>query len=396
MREPLDIIILKDGLRLCHPTDPSQCVFVDREERGVGLKIVECIERFGAAASTVNLFVCEDLLFFKAFDLPLETSDIAEAVDLQMEMLTPFADEPTWYSFSTLRTAEAYKVTLYAAQSGYIDVYIQEMIEAGFQLSGLFPESQRYVNRTNRKNQWGLLLPGRFFKAFVFNGLTLEDRLLCSAEPSFTEAVEVCRSDIVYRQPPRDEEDSPVAPLPGQTPYFEYLDARNLLRQRPALKAYNMLPASYQRPDYLKIAIMVLAVLNILTLAAFGGVKMYKLVKTERRIDREIAAVSPLVKEMKQLRLKEEDRLKAINQMRSLGSGLNLIDFLTRLTKTLPASSYVDQMRYDPKTGAVHVQGYTEDVAEMTASLQELGDAKLKSTSRRKNKTYFHVEIGVK
>ena len=396
MKEPLDIIIHKTGLMICHPTDAAQCEFVPREERGVGLKIVECIDRYGAASSSVNLFVSEDLLFFKAFELPAQTADIAEAVDFQMEMLTPFADEPTWYSFAAQRRGELYHVGLYAAQSGYIDVYIQELIEAGFQLSGLYPESQRYVTRSNRKNQWGLLLPGRFFKAFVFNGLHLEDRLLCSAEPSFTEAVEVCRSDTVYRQPPADEAETPVAPVPDQPPFFDYLDARNLLAQRPVLKAYNMLPASYQRPDYLKIIIMVLAALNIVTLIAFGGVKMYKLVKTERRIDREIAKITPLVKEMKKLRLDEEEQLKAINQMKSLGANFNLIEFLDRLTKGLPDSSYVDQMRYDPKSHAVQIQGYTEDVAEMTASLQNLGDAKLKSTSRRKNKTYFHVEIGLK
>jgi len=395
MESFIKIIIDKQGLMLCHPNNCSRSFFVAKDEKGVGGSIAGFIKEVGASSSTVSLFVSEELLFFKVFKLPLDTSDLAEAVGYQLEMATPFADDPTWYSFAAVREGGQYRITLYAAQSGYIDVYIQEMIEAGFQISGLYPESQRYVNRLNRKNQWGLLLPGRFFKAYIFNGATLEDRLLCSSEPSFPEAVEVCRTDKIYRFVESGEDQPPVSQEPDQKPYFDYLDARILLEHRPLLKSYNMLPASYQRPDYLKLFIGVLLVLNVITFLTLGGVKAYKLKVYNDRVDHEIEKIMPKVHEMKELQAKKESLLKSIGQMDQINKNFDLIGFLSKLTAVMPSSSYVDQLRLDQKRNAVEIQGYTDDVSALTDKLQEIGDTRLKSTSRRKNMTYFNMEINV-
>lgn len=396
MKEPLEIIIHKQGIKLCHPNSCKNSVFIPRDERGVGASIIEFIGETNASSTTVTLFVAEDLLFFKAFQLPLDTADLAEAVGYQLEMATPFADEATWYSFASERETGQYRITLYAAQSGYIDAYIQEMIEAGFQLSGLYPEHQRFVNRLNRKRQWGLLLPGRFYKAYVFNGTTLEDRLLCSAAPSFPEAVEVCRTDKVYLLVDSEAElPDEVTPEPVSEPYFDYLDARLLTEQRPLLKSYNMLPASYQRPDYLKIIIGALLVLNVITFLTLGGVKVYKLKVYNDQVDNAIEAIMPKVNEINKLMAKKEKILKAINQMDTIGKNFDLIGFLTKMTAAMPKSSYVDQLRLNNKTNTIEIRGYTEDVSALTEKLKGIGDARLKSTSRRKNKTYFNVEMSV-
>ncbi len=395
MKEPVEIIIQKHGLTLCHPNNCSHSVFIAKDEKGVGGSIAEFIAEASASTSTVTLFVSEELLFFKVFNLPLDTSNLTEAVGYQLEMATPFADEPTWYSFASVREGGQYKITLYAAQSGYIDAYIQEMIEAGFQLSGLYPENQRYVNRLNRKSKWGLLLPGRFFKAYIFNGITLEDRLLCSSEPSFAEAVEVCGTDKIYRFSDSCGDLSETPEEPGQEPYFDYLDARLLVEHRPLLKSYNMLPASYQSPDYLKIIVGVLLVLNVVTFLTLGGVKAYKLKVYNDQVDNAIEAIMPKVNEVNKLRLKKEKMLKAINQMDTIGQNFDLIGFLTKMTQVMPASSYVDQLRLDKKTNTIEIRGYTEDVGALTDKLQDIGDARLKSTSRRKNKTYFNVEMSI-
>jgi hypothetical protein len=392
MKEPLEIVIHKNGLALCHPTDCAATEFVAREEKGVALRIVDFISRFKAHPSNLHLFVAEDLLFFKGFNLPLDTTDIAEAVGYQLEMVTPFADESTWHSFAVQKDEAAYHITLYAAQSGYIDAYIQEIMEGGFQLSGLYPESQRYVNKLNRKSKWGLILPGRYVKAFVFNGSIMVDRLYCSSEPSFGEAVEVCKSEMVFRLDPAKIEQQLVEVLPPK-PYFDYLDACLLLAQRPHLKTYNMLPASYQRPDYLKIMIGVLLVVNVLTFLLWGGVKLYTLKTHNAQVNREIEAIMPLVTEMKDLRQKEESSLKAISQIEGIGKNFDLIQFLQKLTTVMPADSYVDQLRLDEKTNILSLQGYTDEVSILTTKLQEIGAAQLKSTSKRQNKTYFNVEI---
>lgn len=394
MKEPLEIVIHKNGLTLCHPTDCGASEFVAREEKGVGRRIADFIGRVSAHASTLHLFVSEDLLFFKVFELPLDTVDIEEAVGYQLEMVTPFGEEATWHSFAVQKGDDAYHITLYAAQSGYIDAYIQEILEGGLQLSGLYPESQRYVNKLNRKSKWGLVLPGRYIKAFIFNGSIMVDRLYCSADPSFAEAVEVCQTDMIFKLDPSRLQPQEVDALPAK-PYFDYLDACLLLTQRPHLKTYNMLPASYQRPDYLKIMIGVLVVVNILSFLFWGGVKVYKLKSYNTQVNREIEAVMPLVTEMKELRQKEEDLLKAMAQIEGIGKNFDLIGFMSQLTAAMPTSSYVDQLKFDEKSNVVSIQGYTDEVSGLASKLQEIGAAQLKSTSSRQNKTYFNVEISL-
>lgn len=394
MREPLEIVIHKNGLALCHPSDCGATVFVAREEKGIAGRIAEFIVQVKAHASTLHLFVSEDLLFFKGFDLPLDTGDIAEAVGYQLEMVTPFADETTWHSFAVQKGEDAYNVTLYAAQSGYIDAYIQEILEGGFQLSGLYPESQRYVNKLNRRSKWGLVLPGRYVKAFIFNGSIMVDRLYCSAEPSFVEAVAVCHSDMIFRLDSNHLRPEVVDVLPPK-PYFDFLDACLLLAHRPHLKTYNMLPASYQRPDYMKIMIGLLVVVNILTFLGWGGVKAYKLKTLNHQVNRQIEAIMPLVTEMRELRQREEVTTKAIAQIEGIGKNFDLINFLTRLTQVMPSTSYVDQLRLDQTNNVVSLQGYTTEVSSLTTKLQEIGRAQLKSTSFRQNKTYFNVEISL-
>ncbi len=395
MREPLEIIIRKDGLLLCHPTDYSVTEFVGREEKGISGRIAGFVLRTSASKSTVHLFVTEDLLFFKRLQMPLEISDLNEAMGYQLEMATPFSDEPTWYSYKAVKGDDAYHITLYATQSAYVDGYVQEIMEGGLHLSGVYPESQRFVNKLNRKSDWAILIPGRFGKACIFRGAVMEDRWLCSSEPNFPEAVDVCRADTVFKYEMEAEGTPPAQDILDRKPYFDFIDARMLISQRPLLKDYNMLPASYQRPDYLKIAIAALLVLNLVTFLALGAVKVYKLNKFNSLVNHEIEKIMPLVNEMKELRKKEEKNLKVISQMESAGKNIDLISFLTKLTNEMPTTSYVDQMRMDKQNQTIQLQGYTADVSALTAKLQNIGDTQLKSTSRRKNKTYFHVEISL-
>jgi hypothetical protein len=392
MKEPLEIVIQNNGLTLCHPADCEATLFLAREERDIGSRIAEYIAGANAHPTTLHLFISEDLLFFKAFDLPLDTADVAEAVGYQLEMVTPFADEATWHSFAVRKGEDAYHITLYATKSGYLDLYLQEIIEGGFQLSGLYPESQRYVNKLTRKCQWGLVLPGRYVKAFVFNGATMIDRQYCSDAPSFAEAQALCRTDMIFRLDHPAIRQEVAAAWPAK-PYEGYLDACLLLAQRPHLKAYNMLPASYQRPDYLKLMIGALLLVNVLTMIFWGGEKVYNLRTASSQINREIAAIMPLVAEMKSLRGQEEDTVKALGEIEGIGKSFDLLGFMGRLTKAMPNDSYVDQLRYEQKGHILSIQGYTDDVSDLTAKLQEIGQAQLKSTSSRQNKTYFNVEI---
>ena len=68
---------------------------------------------------------------------------------------------------------------------------------------------------------------------------------------------------------------------------------------------------------------------------------------------------------------------------------------MEKMTTELPDSAYLDQMRMDSRQKSISIQGYTSDISALTAKLQDMGEAKLKSTSRRKNQTYFNVEISL-
>lgn len=344
-----------------------------------GGKLAEFSAKAGGGFSVANLFVSEELVFFKSFELPLKTPNLKDAVRYQLGLLLPFPEETFLYSFSTVREQGKLKVSLYAVQHEVIDKYLQEISEAGYTISGLFPESQRYVNRANPKERWGLLMPGRFTKVLIFSGTHLTERFLCNSEPEFVELSEQCGCDPLYHQ----------EPPPGS----QYSDAGELLEKNPLLKEFNMLPASYRQPDYYKMIISALVILNLVGLMGLTGLKVYRLSSTAARVEAEISKIMPQVKEMNSLQSQEKELIASIERINSIGSNPDLLGLFGKLTKQMPKSSYLDQIRMDKKSGTIHIQGYTDDISNLTSGIQGVGDITLKSTSRRKNQTYFQVEI---
>ena len=140
---------------------------------------------------------------------------------------------------------------------------------------------------------------------------------------------------------------------------------------------------------------MALVALNICALLAMVGGKEYQLRNYSARIDKELATVAPLVREVRDLRAREKKLSGYIDEVRAVGQNSDLIAFMEKLTTELPDSAYLDQLRMDGKQKSVTIQGYTTDIGALTAKLQEMGEAKLKSTSRRRNQTYFNVEINL-
>ncbi len=112
-------------------------------------------------------------------------------------------------------------------------------------------------------------------------------------------------------------------------------------------------------------------------------------------MDEAINRIMPQVKEVKGLRDKNERLKDYIEKIEGISPSPDIITFLAELTTKLPETSYLDQMRMDKKKNAIHIQGYTEDISDLTSKLKEMGETSLKSTSRRRNKTYFNVEISL-
>lgn len=377
---PIEIIIHGNGATIRHPQEEGAAELFVASPETFGKDLVEFCVRTGISATSVIMYVSEELVFYKSFELPLKTPNLKEALEYQLGLLTPFSEDSYLYSYSTVRAKNEYKISLFAVQREQIAIYMQGVADAGFTIEGLFPESQRYVTRSAHKDKWALVLPGRFAKVYTFTGSRLQDRALCGTEPDFDEIVSLTGAAQVYW----------AGPSPGEQ---RYRDAGVLLAGKPVLKEFNLLPATYRRPDYFKTIIPVLAALNILCLVGIVGLKITNLYTLDRQVSEQIEKIMPAVKEVKQLQSREQELKAAIGNFEKLGENPDLISFLKELTDKLPSGSYLDQMQLDKREGAIQLRGYTEDVSALTAKLKALGEIKLKSTSRRRNQTYFNVEI---
>ena len=381
MKDVLKIIIKKDGATICHPLDRELNKFIYHQDGPFVDRLAEFCSENGLSVSSVALFISEDQLFVKFFQLPLQTPDTKEAIEFQLDMLTPFSEETILHSSKIVRQKDCYRVIIFAARWEPAGSYMAEFIDSGYKILGLYPENQRYVIRFNRKQKWALVVPGRFTKTYMFDGTSLEDRFLNDKEPDFSELATICGTETIYH------------PTPPAGSCF--LDRSQLYFKKPVLKEFNMLPASQRQPDYSKRMIMFLVIINLVTLLTVVGITQFRLNVRESRVDQEINRIMPQVKEVKELSSRNERLQDYIEKIEGIGPSPDIITFLSELTAKLPENSYLDQVRMDKKKNAIYIQGYTEDISDLTSKLKEMGEAKLKSTSRRRNKTYFNVEISL-
>lgn len=381
MKTALEIIFQEEGFRVINPLPTGTDEYIGNQDVSFGEQLVRFCAANGISTTNVIVYVSEELLFFKTFELPLKTPSIKDAIKFQLGLLTPFSTDQILYSYSVVRTKGTYKIALYSTQGQSITSHLQEIADAGFQVAGMYPENQRYVNRSRRKIKWILLMPGRLLKALVFNGTTLEDRILCRTEPEFDELATLGGTESIYHyQPPEGS---------------RFADSAQLATHKPLLKEFDLLPALFRRPDYSKTLILTLLVLNVTALLCFLGIKEYRLRSIDQQVSLEITEIMPRVREIKKLRLQEQQLHEDIEKIENLAQNPDLIIFLKRLTEELPETSYLDQIRMEKKDNAVQLQGYTENIGELTSKLQVLGETKLKSTSRRRNETYFQLEVGL-
>ncbi|MBU4033314.1 MAG: hypothetical protein KKG34_00825 [Proteobacteria bacterium] len=328
----------------------------------------------------VTVYVAEELLFCKQFSLPVKGSGVKQAIGYQLDMLLPFPQDSCFFSYETQRSKQETSVTLYAVPEEAVAPHLQELTQSGHSLGGLFPLSQRYLGRSQGKKKWALLLPGAMATLLTFANGVLRRRLLCPTRPTIEEARELTGCDTVY--------------CPEASAESGFVDGDTLLTEAPLGKAFNLLPASYRRPDYFKLSIAGLAMLNVFALVVLLGFKEYRFQSTSSRVEAEIATLQPTMKKINALANKESRSQKEIARLEEVGKNPDLLALLTNLTNTLPPSAYLDQLRVEKKEAAIlYLDGYANDMGEVSSSLQNLGEVSLKSTSRRNNKNYFQMEI---
>jgi len=334
-----------------------------------------------AEAGIVTLYIAEELLFCTNFILPAKTANIKEAIRYQLDMLLPFPEDTCLSCYTAERGENGTRITIYALSREFVEPHLSELVSQGRTIGGMFPLSQRHVTRALRKEKWALLLPGGMDKLFTFEGGRLRQRLLCPHQPNFSEAQALSGCEKIFS--------------PDPSPESIFLDAGSLLATPPLGKDFNLLPKAYRKPDYFKFFLAGLVLLNLFSLLMLLGTMEYRFHRTSARVDEEIAKLQPDMKKIAALKSEEVRIEKDIARFEEIGRNPDLIAMLSHLTTKLPPAAYLDQIRMEKKNEAIHIDGYADDMSDLSERLQGFGEVRLRSTSRRNNKNYFQLEINL-
>lgn len=341
--------------------------------------LAELQERHGLAGADVTLYLGDDLLFFTTLTLPPQTPEISKAISLQLEMLSPFGED-SLVAYTVRRGKEGSRVNLYCCRRSLLTPILEMLLTAGTRLTGLYPESQRYLTRATQKLEWCLWSPGRFGRLTHFRQGAVISRDL--GAPG-TDAALLCQG--------REK-----AVLYTLGPAAEGAEAAQALLDQPRVGLdYNLLPASFRRPDYLKKAMIGLVAVNLLLLLLLGGAKGLALYRQAGALDAQIEATRLAAEQAVELKSAIKKQEKQLDAYRSMGTNVDLISLLAGFSQNLPVAASLDQLRFDGKTRTVTLQGYTDDLPGLTEKIADLGAATLKSTMKRRNQTYFHLEVSI-
>jgi type II secretion system protein L len=333
----------------------------------------------GLAGADVTLYLGDDLLFFTTLTLPPQTPEISKAIALQLEMLSPFGED-SLVAFTARRGKEGSRVNLYCCRRSLLIPILEMLLTAGARLTGLYPESQRYLTRATQKLEWLLWSPGRFGRLTHFRQGSVVSRDLTAPGADAALLCQGRQNAILYTLGPA----------------AEGAEAALALLDQPAAGAdYNLLPASFRRPDYLKKALIGLVAVNLLLLLLLGGAKGLVLSRQAGALDAQIEATRLAAEQAVALKSAITKQKKQLDAYQAMGTNVNLIALLADFSKNLPASASLDQLRFDGKTRTVTLQGYTDDLPGLTEKIADLGAATLKSTMKRRNQTYFHLEVSM-
>ena len=319
----------------------------------------------------VTIFIGDDLLYFTRIHLPKQTPDVEKAVSLQLGTLSPFGED-CFYASDVQYEKESIEVSLYLVDRRVILPVLETMMSLDCRIYGMYPESQRGLTQENRKKTWGLLSStGLFKKLTIFKAGHVVDRVQLAGELNNAYLKKVYHLDFIE-------------------------DVASIIAGPPALASalqFDLLPESFRRTDYLQRILISLAGLNLILAIVWLSMSFITLQGRINTIDAVQEELAPQLQQVRELKQQQVSQAKKLKRYESIEKNSDLIRLFATLTQTLPTSSYLDQLRLDKKTEAVHIQGYTTNLNELTTSLQAIGSATLESTRKRKGQTYFQIEV---
>lgn len=370
MKRGLELIIGRDGGEVCWGGAEA------RAELGADADVGAAVERFcrkqGIKTRVVTLYAAEDTVFHCGFDLPASVPDLRQAVEMQLGMLTPFAAADSCYAFTRRRERDLVRIRAVSCARDPVERVIVSLKAAGFAVRGLYPESQRYLSPRSPAGSWTLVFAGRVHRIAVFRDRRFAEMILSDSSLDPERIKELAGVDEVV-----------AAAGAG---------AAGILAAPPLPGRFNMLPREYRSTDIEGIAVKVLAACAglVLLVAVAGG--FYRLRAVSRDLDARIAALAPAVSKARDESRKQRELREFVDAYVGIGPNPDIFRVLASLTRVMPEHSYLEQLQYE--AGVYRLRGFTGDVGELTAALEkEFGNARLKSTSRRRGKLYFQIEL---
>ncbi len=371
MNNGMDLFIGKDKFLLCKSEQGTPSL-------ELGTTPAEFSKQFSAFASDntgkqcppVTIYIGEDLLYFTHLNLPKQTPDVKKAINLQLNMISPFG-EHSLQACEITHGETAIDVALYLVDKQLILPVLETIVNQDWQISGMYPESQRGLTKENRKQTWGLLSTGLFNKLTIFKAGHVSERLQISGTPDQIALKKAHKLDFI-----QDKSNLQPLPSPPLSPF-----------------AFDLLPRTFRRTDYVKWALVGLIGLNLILGLSWLSMNFVNLQNKINTIETTQTELALQLQEAKKLQRQHATQTKKLKSYESLARNKNMVSLLATLSRGLPGSSYLDQLRLDKKTKAIHIQGYTTNLSDLTASLQVIGNATLESTRKRKGKTYFQIEV---
>lgn len=322
------------------------------------------------AGRRITIYLSDDLLYFTRIKLPKQTPDIKKALKLQMDIISPFG-ENCLYAYDIQRGKDATHVALYLTDQRIILPILETIVGMGHHIYGMYPESQRGLSSKNRKKNWGLMSQGLFNKLTIFEAGHVTERLQLSGQPDQNLLNKTY--DLEFTQ---DITDLSAKPSPPGAPL-----------------GFDLLPKTFRRTDYGKWLLLSLLTLNLLLALGWLGMNFFSLQNQINQIENFRQKMAPQLSELKKLNKQQARQSLKLQSYANIGKNKNLLSLLSNLSQNLPITSHLDQLRLDKKTGAIHIQGYTSNLGALTTSLQAIGNATLESTHKRRNQTYFKIEV---
>ncbi len=360
----------------------GQIVLCDMKQTGNSVEFTqspaEFAQQFSAfskqhanlAGRPITIYLSDDLLYFTRIKLPKQTPNIKKALQLQMDIISPFG-ENCLYAYDIQHAKDAIHVALYLSDQRIMLPILETIIGLGHRIYGMYPESQQGLSSKNRKKNWGLISSGLFNKLTIFKAGHVTERLQLSGQPDQQMLKKTYGLEFI-----QDITNLKAQPSPPGAP----LD-------------FDLLPKTFRRTDYGKWLLLGLLTLNLLLGLGWFGMNFFSLQGQIHQIEASRQKMAPQLSELKKLNKQQARQAIKLKGYANIAKNTNLIALFANLSQNLPFSSHLDQLRLDKKTGAIHIQGYTSDLGALTTSLQAIGNATLESTHKRRNQTYFKIEV---